>query len=235
MCISLACRQEGYPRTFQELSQVTGIPLKTLSQLQIRLAKELNLQVGRVTAESIIPRVNLTLGFSSSLLEWCRFTCQIVSEKEILAASPQNIAAVTILLNVIAYRIVLRHQAAAAAVTEATTTKTSPPSSSVDGESPLASLSAPQHLQASQIAAACAANEHKVIQFLHELTPYLHEIFSPHLLSTIDRAVFFQCLVDEIEKDFSSATSSATSTVTSRGKKRKLSNAATTTTTDQES
>ena len=97
--IYLACRVEGYPRTLEEISAVTGIEKKTISKVQNTTVKELEIILPVLQPSSLIPRICNQLNLPASIIESCRQICNRVTSLSLFeGAAPQVIACLVIIL-----------------------------------------------------------------------------------------------------------------------------------------
>ena len=106
--IYISCREAGYPRLYTEIAHVTGIDVKLITKWQRDLSEHLQIPVVKIHAQALIPRISLSLRFSSCMIEYCRQTCIHIERLELLDSwLPAAVATVAIWAAVQRYIIYL--------------------------------------------------------------------------------------------------------------------------------
>ena len=106
--IYISCREAGYPRLYTEIAHVTGIDVKLITKWQRDLSEHLQIPVVKIHAQALIPRISLSLRFSSCMIEYCRQTCIHIERLELLDSwLPAAVATVAIWVTVQRYIIYL--------------------------------------------------------------------------------------------------------------------------------
>mmetsp|Transcript_27299 Transcript_27299/g.26109 ORF Transcript_27299/g.26109 Transcript_27299/m.26109 type:complete len:337 (-) Transcript_27299:1333-2343(-) len=97
----MACRMEGHARTLQEISLASGLDLHIISKIQMTLARDLHIDTGRITSESLISRIvcNPLVGLEDPvIIQYAKDICRLVSEEGVLDGQPpQAVAAAAII------------------------------------------------------------------------------------------------------------------------------------------
>ena len=97
--IYLACRMHNCSRSLKEMHASTGIGIKVINKLSKAIADELNLDIGRVLAEHIVPRIASNVRLGSPQGDISRAICQNIREGGLLeGVDPSYLAAAVILL-----------------------------------------------------------------------------------------------------------------------------------------
>ena len=106
--IYISCREAGYPRLYTEIAHVTGVDVKLITKWQRDLSEHLQIPVVKIHAQALIPRISLSLRYSSCMIEYCRQTCIHIERLELLDSwLPAAVATVAIWMTVQRYIIYL--------------------------------------------------------------------------------------------------------------------------------
>jgi len=103
--VYLACRQQGYGRTLEEVSLASGVAKGPLSKAATAIIQDLNLVLAPVTPADVLGRIATSARFPSQLVAHARHVCERLSTFGLLQTSaPQLVAGVVLLLVAIAAR-----------------------------------------------------------------------------------------------------------------------------------
>jgi len=104
--VYLACRIDGYPRTMNEVSAVTGVAVKQIGKLQLELTRNLKLEVVRVNPEALVSRSASHLHLGAAFTEHARQTCcKVVESGQLDGTAPHITAAAAVLLAFTAHKV----------------------------------------------------------------------------------------------------------------------------------
>ena len=103
--IYLACRQDGYGRTLEEISLVSSIDKASISRVQATIARDLDLRVTRVLPADLVGRISTQARLSASACAQARHVCDMIVKYGLLdALAPQLVAGSALVLVGIAGR-----------------------------------------------------------------------------------------------------------------------------------
>ena len=96
-CLYMACRQEGVPRTFKEVSAVARLPKKNIGKVFKKLLKSLETNVTSVSVEDLMNRFCSNLNVDISVEHIANTVARRALELNLVAGrSPVSVAAAAI-------------------------------------------------------------------------------------------------------------------------------------------
>ncbi|WP_137285965.1 transcription initiation factor IIB [Halorussus salinisoli] len=96
-CLYAGCRQEGIPRSLEEVSEVSRVERKEIGRTYRYVAKELSLEMEPVDPKEYVPRFSSELGVSEEVKMQANEIIDVTAEKGLLSGkSPTGYAAAAI-------------------------------------------------------------------------------------------------------------------------------------------
>ena len=96
-CLYAACRQEGIPRSLEEVSEVSRVEQKEIGRTYRYISQELGLRMEPVDPKEYVPRFCSELGVSEEVEMKAKEIIDVTAEKGLLSGkSPTGFAAAAI-------------------------------------------------------------------------------------------------------------------------------------------
>lgn len=97
--VYLACRQEGYGRTLEEVALVSGSDKSAISRVQAAISRDLDLHITRVLPTDLVGRVATQARMSPLVCLYARHVCDMVVKYGLLdSLAPQLVAGCALVL-----------------------------------------------------------------------------------------------------------------------------------------